>query len=101
MDLRKADMIFEDAYGGRSIFFLLLEGATASFISFLNHILIEFFAGILTDLLLAGFRPILAFLFTRTNFPIPGRGKESVSVVSETAGAATSSIIPEAVYRAR
>jgi len=93
-------MIFEAAWRPLSFSFFF-EVTIASFAAFAILILTAVFVGILTDLLLAGFRPILAFLFTRTNFPIPGRVRESVSMVSETAGAATSSIIAEAVYRAR
>ena len=39
-----------------------------------------------------------AFLFAGTSFPIPGRVKESVFLVSETARAATSSMTAEAVF---
>jgi membrane-bound metal-dependent hydrolase YbcI (DUF457 family) len=93
-------MIFEAAWRPLSFSFFF-EATIASFAAFAILILTAVLVGILTDLLVAGFRPILAFLFTRTNFPIPGRVKEPVSLVSKTAGAANWFIIPEAVYRAR
>jgi hypothetical protein len=82
-------------------FSFFFEGTIASFAAFATLILTEVLAGILTDLPVAGLRPIRAFLLIRTNFPIPGSVKEPVSLVFETASAVTSSIIPEAVYRAR
>jgi hypothetical protein len=39
-----------------------------------------------------------AFLFTKTSFPIPGRVKEPVFLVSDTAGAATSSRIADSQF---
>lgn len=93
-------MIFEAAWRPLSFSFFF-EATIASFAAFAILIVTAVLVGILTDLLVAGFRPILALLFTKTNFPIRGRVKEPVSLVSETAGAANSFIIPEAVYRAR
>lgn len=93
-------MIFEAAWRPLSFSFFF-EATIASFAAFAILIVTAVLVGILTDLLVAGFRPILAFLFTRTKFPIPGRVKEPVSLVSETASAVTLSIILEAVYRAR
>jgi len=42
-----------------------------------------------------------AFLLPMTSFPIPGRVKDPVFLVSDTARAATSSMIPDAAFLER
>jgi len=73
-------------------------GTIASLAALAILILTTVFAGILIVAPVAGLRPMRAFLFTKTSFPIPGRTKEPAFLVSETARAATSSIIAEAAF---
>jgi hypothetical protein len=75
-----------------------LGGTIASLAALAILIFTTVLAGILIVALVAGLRPMRAFLFTRTSFPIPGRVKEPAFLVSEMANAATSSMIPEEVF---
>ena len=77
--------------------YFFFPGTIASLAAFATRIFTTVLAGILIASPVAGLRPMRAFLFTRTSFPIPGRVKEPVFLVSDTARAATSSIIPEAI----
>jgi len=72
------------------------DGTIASLAVFAILIFTTVLAGILIALPVAGLRPMRAFLFTRTSFPIPGRVKDLTFLVSDTARAATSSRIAEA-----
>jgi len=56
------------------------------------------FAGILISWPVAGFLPVRAFLFTRTDFPIPGSTKAPFFLVSAIARAAYSSIMDAAAF---
>src|SRR5271157_2857154 len=80
------------------LLYFLLPGTIASLAAFAILIFTTVLAGILIVAPVAGLRPMRAFLFTRTSFPIPGRVKDPVFLVSETASPATSSMIMPEVF---
>jgi|GEM_PF-4210860 len=59
------------------------DGTIASLAAFATRIFTTVFAGILIASPVARLRPIRAFLFTKTSFPIPGRVNEQAFLVSE------------------
>jgi hypothetical protein len=73
-----------------------LGGTIASLNALAGLILTTVLAGILISLPVAGFRPIRAFLLTRTDLPIPGSTKAPFFLVSAIANAAYSSIMDAA-----
>jgi hypothetical protein len=82
--------------GEGSLIPYFFPGTITSLAAFAILIFTTVLAGILIVAPVAGFRPMRAFRFTRTSLPIPGRVKEPAFLVSDTARAATSSMIAEA-----
>jgi hypothetical protein len=81
-----------------SSFYFFFPGTIASLAAFAILIFTTVLAGIFIVAPVAGLRPMRAFLLARTSFPLPGRVKEPVFLVSEIASPATSPMIPEAVF---
>ena len=76
-----------------------LPGTIASLAAFATRIFTTVLAGILSGSPVAGLRPIRAFLLTRTSFPISGKVKEPVFVITEGASSMGVARTVDAVLR--